>query len=207
MKKLRKSRMSQKKNKLKIIGIFPVFSLLLVSCKTYTRSNIEQYQADLEEYREKSDFHSRLYIFPDVLCGEAVKYFVSETEDLFNGSYFFYLVLNYDKEMFDSEVGRLIEINAVFEKYDYKTKPILYYPDQSAFLTIMKSGRYEYVLYNKETLQIAYVSNQLYQWEDLPLLPEHEMPSLEVPTELDDGNNSYNIYYLYEKNVGHEITD
>ena len=200
--------MMVKANKtLKIFTFLPIFATLLTSCKTYTRTDVEQYQTDLREYREKSDFHSQLYIFPDSVKGEVVKYIVSEREDLFNGSYFIYLVLNLDKETFNEELDRLSEIKATYTKYDNKVKPILYYPEESIYLSVMRDNRYEYALYNKETLQIGYVSNQLYQWKEVPLLTGHELPSLIIPSEYDDGDNSYNLYYLYENNVGHEISD
>ena len=193
--------------KIKILGILWVFPLLLASCKTDTRTNAEQYQDDLKEYREKSDFHSQLYIYPESLNGEIVKYIISETEDLFNGSYFFYLVLNFDEKTFDSELQRLSEIKSVFTKHDNRVKPILHYPEQSTYLTIKRGGRYEYVLYDKESLQIAYVSNQLYDWSNVPLEPEHILPNVRIPEELYDGSNTYNMYYLYDGNAGTEVVD
>ena len=129
------------KTKLKILKIFWVFPFLLGSCKTDTRTNAEQYQDDLKEYREKRDFHSQLYIFPDSLNGEIVKYIISETSDLFNGSYFFYLVLEYDQETFDSELTRLSEIKATYVKHNNVVKPILHYSEESIYLTIMKDNR------------------------------------------------------------------
>jgi hypothetical protein len=195
------------KNKLKILGNLLVFSLLLFSCKRDTRTNAEQYLDDLKEYREKSDFHSQLYIFPESLNGEIVKYVISETEDLFTGSYFYYLVLEFDQATFDSELNRLSEVKAVYPRFNNATKPVIHYEEQSVYLTIMKDNRFEYALYNKENLQIAYISNQLYQWSELPLLPEHSMPSLVIPKELDDGKNTYNMYYYYDGEVGWEVTD
>ena len=195
------------KNKTKIFGFLLVFPLLLLSCKTDTRTNAEQYLDDLKEYREKSDFHSQLYIFPDSLSGEIVKYVISETDDLFTGSYFYYLVLEYEQSLFDLELARLNEVKAVYPNHNNIVKRIIHYPEQSTYLTIMKDNRYEYALYNKETLQIAYISNQLYDWKELPLLPEHSMPSLVIPAEYDDGNNTYNLYYYYDGDVGWEVTD
>ena len=195
------------KNKLKIFGIFAVFPLLLCSCKTDTRTNAEQYLDDLKEYREKSDFHSQLYIYPDSLNGEIVKYIISETQGPFTGDYFYYLVLEFDQETFDSELSRLNAVKAVYPKYNNAEKPIIHFPEQSVYLTIMKDNRFEYALYNKENRQIAYVSNQLYLWDDVPLLPEHALPSVVIPKEYDDGNNSYNIYYFYDGDVGIEVVD
>ena len=195
------------RNKSKIFRFLWVFPLLLGSCKTDTRTNAEQYQDDLKEYREKSDFHTQLYIYPESLKGEIVKYVISETSDLFNGSYFFYLVLRYDQETFDSEIVRLSEIKATFVKHENAVKPIIYFPEPSIYLTIMRDNRYEYAMFNKEKLEIAYISNQLYQWDKVPILPEHGLPDLTIPSQFDDGDNSYNLYYLYEGNVGWEITD
>ena len=194
------------KNKLKIIGIFFVFPFLLCSCKTDTRTNAEQYLDQIQECRNNSDFHSQLFIFPEALNGEIVKYFYMEESDLFTGSYFFYLVLDYDKETYDSELARLEKVKSEFSKFNI-VKPILSYPSQNAFLTISKDNRYEYVLYNAEKLEIAYISNQLFTWDRAQVLPEHTMPSFVIPKESDDGNNTYNMYYHYVDNVGWEITD
>ena len=194
------------KNKLKIIGILWVFPLLLGSCKTDTRTNAEQYLEQINECRNNTDFHSQLFIFPETLNGEIVKYFYMEESSLFTGSYYFYLVLQYDEATYNSEIERLSNVKAEFTKFN-RIKTILSYPNQCAYLTISKDNRYEYVLYNVEKHEIAYISNQLFTWDRAQVLPEHSMPSFTIPAECDDGNNTYNIYYHYVDNVGWEITD
>ena len=194
--------------KTKIISILAVIPVLFCSgCNTHTKSNVEDYFDILNECRDKFDFHTKLYIFPETIEGtEIVKFFYQETSDLFTGSYFFYLVLTYSQEGFDAELQRMNEVKAVFKNGEEKT--VLQYPEQSAYLTINRDNRFEYALYNKETLEIAYISNQLYQWKDLEILESrHSMPSFEIPSEKDDGENTYNMYYLYKGDVGYEVTD
>ena len=193
-------------NKVKIIGIFCIFSVLLGACKRDTRTNAEQYLDDLTEYRNKSDFHTQLYIFPNELKGEIVKYFIMETSSLFTGSYFYYLVLQYDEETFNNELTRLSQVKSDFPKFN-KVKPVIHFEEQSLYLTIFRDNRYEYALYDKEKLEIAFISNQLFTWDQAKVLPEHTMPSVVIPKELDDGNNTYNIYYYYDGEVGWDVTD
>ena len=58
-----------------------------------------------------------------------------------------------------------------------------------------------------ETLSDCSIKNLLYLWDDVLLLPEHALPSVVIPKEYDDGNNSYNIYYFYDGDVGIEFVD
>ena len=195
-------------NKHRILPILPVFpALFCVSCTTHTKSNAEDYLDILSSCRANSDFHTQLSLFPETIENtEIVKFFYQETSDLFTGSYFFYLVLTYDNEGFMSELERMDGVRAEFSNGAIKT--VIKYPDQNAFLTISKGNRYEYVLYNHESLEIAYISNQLYEWNTLLILEErHYMPDFEIPEEKDDGDNTYNMYYYYVDNVGYEVTD
>ena len=194
------------KNKVKILGILWVFPIILCSCKVDKRTNAEQYLDQINECRNNKDFHTQLFIFPDELKGEIVKYFYMEESDLFTGSYFYYVVLRYDDETYNSEINRIGNVKAEFTKFN-KVKPILSYPEQNAFLSISKDNRYEYVLYNAESKEIAYISNQLFTWDRAQVSPEHSMPSFVIPSEYDDGGNTYNMYYHYVDNVGWEITD
>ena len=123
------------KNNSKILGILWVFPLILCSCKTDTRTNAEQYLDQIQECRNNGDFHSQLYVFPEELKGEIIKYFYMEESNLFTGSYFFYLVLEYDQETYDSEIARLGNVKAEFQKFNY-IKPILIYSELNAYLTI-----------------------------------------------------------------------
>ena len=195
-----------KRDRLKILGILWVFSLLLGSCKTDTRTNAEQYLDQIKECRENKDFHSQLYIFPESLNGEVIKYFYMEESDLFTGSYFYYVALQYDEETFNNELTRLSNVRSTFSRVNL-VKAIIHFEEQSTYLTVSRDNRYEYAIYNKEKLEIAFVSNQLFTWDRAQVLPEHAMPSVTIPKELDDGNNTYNMYYYYDGDVGWEVTD
>ena len=70
-------------------------------------------------------------------------------------------------------------------------------------MTINKSGRYEYVKYNAETLEIAYVSNQLFAWEESGIKKDHKLEDITIPSEIADGNNEYNMYYYYQEDIGY----
>ena len=193
-------------NKFKFFRILPVIpALFCTSCTTHTKSNVEDYFDILKEAREEFDFHSQLYLYPDTIENtEIVTFLYQETEDLFTGSYFFYLVLTYSQEGFDAELERMNNVKAEYK--NGVVKPALAYPDLNAFLTISKDNRYEYALYDKEKLEIAYISNQLYSWKQLTILEErHYMPNFVIPKEYDDGENTYNMYYYFEDNVGYEI--
>lgn len=192
--------------KIKIIEIFGVFPLILCSCKVDKRTNAEQYFDQINECRNNKDFHTQLLVFPNELKGEIVKYFYMEESDVFTGSYFYYVVLKYNDETYSSEIDRINDIKAEFAKFNV-LKPILSYPEQNAFLSISKDNRYEYVLYNSGSNEIAYISNQLFTWDRAQVLPEHSIPSFVIPPEYDDGGNTYNMYYHYVDNVGWEITD
>ena len=192
--------------KVKILGILWVFPMVLGSCKRDTRTNAEQYLDQIKECRENKDFHSQLYIFPESLNGEIIKYFYMEESDLFTGSYFYYLALQYDEETFNNELTRLSQVKSDFPKFN-KVKPVIHFEEQSLYLTISRDNRYEYALYDKEKLEIAFISNQLFTWDQAKVLLEHTMPSVVIPKELDDGNNTYNMYYYYGGEVGWEVTD
>ena len=195
-------------NKLRILRILPVFPMIFCAgCDTHTKSNVEDYFEILGEARKNSDFHTQLYLFPETIEGaEIVKFLYQETSDLFTGSYFFYLALTYNEADFNAEVQRMSQVKATFK--NGVVKNVIAYPEQSAFLTIDKNGRYEYSLYNKETLEIAYLSNQLYDWKQLTVLEErHKMPDFAIPEAVDDGEHTYNMYYCYQGGIGYEITD
>ena len=191
----------------KILGILPVFPVLFcVSCKKDMRTDWEAYHDILTECINDRDFHSQLYIFPESAEGKEITKFVySHTSDLFNGSWLMYLGLKWDEEGFNTELTRLNNVKA-----EYKTgeiKPIIKFEEESLYLTISKDNRYEYALYNKETFEIVYVSNQLYEWKEIPVVPEHILPSVKIPSELDDGDNTYNMYYLFHGDTGIEVVD
>ena len=184
--------------------VFPAF--LCTSCNTITKSDWESYREIYEECLSDRDFHSQLYIFPESVEGLEITNFVfSNTTDLFTGSWLMYLGLKWDEAGFNKELDRLNNIKATYKSGD--VKPIIKYEEKSLYLTVYKDNRFEYALYNKDSFEITYVSNQLYEWKDTPVKEEHILPNVTIPSDLDDGNNSYNIYYLYDGDVGVEVVD
>lgn len=179
-----------------------ILPLLLSSgCNSSKYTNAEDYLILLNECRNNGDFHSELYVFPDSIEGTEInKFMYQATEDLFNGSYLFYLALQYNEETFNVELERLSSVKAVFPRYE-KEKTIIHFEDKSLYLSIDRNSCYEYVIYNKESFEIAYISNQLYQWKDIPIIEdEYKLRDITIPSEYDDGKNSYNMYYYYLSN-------
>jgi len=191
----------------KILRILPVFpALFCVSCKQDTRTDYEAYKDILDECIADRDFHTQLYVFPKSIEGlEVTKLVYSHMSDLLNGSWLMYLAVKFDEDGFSKELSRLDNVKAEYDTGDIK--PVIKYEDKSLYLTIMKNNRYEYALYNSDIYQIVYVSNQLFQWKDIPVQEEHILPNVTIPKELDDGENSYNMYYRYEGTTGWEVVD
>ena len=171
-----------------------VSTLLLSGCSC--SSNVRTYDDALNEAIENTDFHSQLYIFPESTNkGTPTNFSYKSMGDLLTGSYFLYLVMTYDEENFTNELARIDKIEGRFP--DGQTKSIIHYEEESIYLTISRDSRYEYVKYNKEKFEIAYVSNQLFSWATANVELRHKLPDLKIPSELDDGENSYNMYYFY----------
>ena len=169
---------------------------ILSGCGYNSRSDIQTYENVLNDAVENPDFHTWLYIFPkNTNIGTPTKFAYKSMDDLFTGSYFLYLAMTYDEENFNNELARLDKIYGHFSNGE--TKKILHYEEQSTYLTINKDNRYEYAIYDKENLEIAYVSNQLFSWTTARVEDKHTLPSLTIPSELDDGDNSYNMYCYY----------
>lgn len=192
------------KNFAKVVLVLP--SLLLVGCFS---SNINQDKDKYSEYLktaiDNSDFHSELYIFPQEIEQEDIKAVTYQTRDsLLNGSYFFCLEVQYNQTKFSEEINRLNSVKATFK--NGKSKAILKYKEQSLYLTISRDNCYEYVKYNETTCEITYISNQLYEWNEIEISDNYQMGEVIIPEEIDDGN-SYNLYYLYEGDVGYYVND
>ena len=188
----------------RILWVFPV--IFCSGCNTTTKTDWESYEEIREECINDRDFHTQLYIFPESIEGlEITKFVFSNTTDLFNGSWLMYLGIKWDEVGFNNELTRLDNVKAIYKTGDIK--PVIKYEEKSLYLTINKDNRYEYALYNSETFEIVYVSNQLYEWKNIPVVQEHILPSVKIPSELDDGDNTYNMYYRYEGDVGWEVID
>ena len=182
--------------------------LTLGGCATKANNNVNQYETLLKQSINNSDFHSELYVFPSEINTEnAVAFSYKTREDLFTGSYLLYLVMKYDQNQFNAELERLDAIKADIEIPNnvFKTKNIIKDTDTSQYVAITQNSRYEYVKYNSETLEIAYVSNQLFTWRETGIKNEYLYKDIKIPTELDDGDNSYNMYYYRVDDIGYYV--
>jgi hypothetical protein len=182
--------------------------LTLGGCATKANNNVNQYETLLKQSINNSDFHSELYVFPSEINTEnAIAFSYKTREDLFTGSYLLYLVMKYDQNQFNAELERLDAIKADIEIPNnvFKTKNIIKDTDTSQYITITQNSRYEYVKYNSETLEIAYVSNQLFTWKETGIKNEYLYKDIKIPTELDDGDNSYNMYYYRVDDIGYYV--
>lgn len=182
--------------------------LTLGGCATKANNDVNQYETLLKQSIDNSDFHSELYVFPSKISTEnAIAFSYKTREDLFTGSYLLYLVMKYDQNQFNAELERLDAIKADIEIPNnvFKTKNIIKDTDTSQYVTITQNSRYEYVKYNSETLEIAYVSNQLFAWKETGIKNEYLYKDIKIPTELDDGDNSYNMYYYRVDDIGYYV--
>lgn len=185
-----------------IIKILPVFpALFCFSCTTHTKSNVEDYLEILAEARNEQDFHTELYLLPDTIENLEIKaFYYASRSDLFTGSYLFYIVLGYDEASYAQEMERIESVSAHFKNGESK-RPIPY-PEHNLILTIKQNARFEYVIYDDANYEIAYISNQIFEWENTPVDSKYIIPDLTIPSELDDRDNMYNMYYWYEDDVG-----
>ena len=191
-----------------IVTLMMIPFLTLGGCVTKANNNVNQYETFLKQSIDNSDFHSELYVFPSEINTESAVAFSYKTrEDLFTGSYLLYLVMKYDQNQFDAELNRLDVIKADIEIPNnvFKTKNIIKDTDTSQYVAITQNSRYEYVKYNSETLEIAYVSNQLFTWKETGIKNEYLYKDIKIPTELDDGDNSYNMYYYRVDDIGYYV--
>ena len=186
---------------MKFLKLLPIVPLLFCTgCKKTTKINAEEYLEILQECKDEQDFHTELYIFPESIEGLEIKgFYFAHMEDLFTGSFLLYIVLGYQEDNFAIELNRLSKVQAVFNQ---GTKQIIHYPEERMYLTIKQNARFEYAMYNETTYEIAYVSNQIFEWKDTPVESQYIIPEVTIPEELDDRENMYNLYYWYEGDVG-----
>ena len=187
----------------RIFKLSLIISMVFLSgCTSEVDNRIERYSELLEKFKQESDFHSELYVFPEKIeKNKVLKFRTQHQEFPFTGSYLFFLVYQYEED-FEKEIERLQGIKADFK--NGKSKSILHFEKKSLFVTISKDNRYEFVKYNSSTKQIAYISNQLYVWSEIDIDP---LESIEIPKTKDDGENSYNMYYYYEGDIGYYVND
>ena len=153
---------------LAVVGIFWwCFIVLIFNYEFVKYNNIDNYNHYLNKLHNNSDVHSDLEIFPKQINGNVLDFKYYRQDGLFDGSYLFYLIVNYDEEQYISEENRIhnISINS-----NGKYKSPIYEPDKfkyPAYITIYDGfGTYEYALLDEKTHSIIYVFNQLIPWDD-----------------------------------------
>ena len=186
-----------------ILGVvFVVASFMVLNFKKEDHTNIEEYSSNLTKLIESQDVRSGLKIFPTEVNKDKVKEFKYYSEDdLFVGSYLYYLVVDYDKDEFIAEVERIKSVNQPFRdivKNIFFAKTGFKYP---AYITIWDgNGTYEYALVDEENTTIAYVLNQLFDWKDTDIAEEYLPKDYSVPsTSKDTGKDGYSMYYVYDE--------
>ena len=186
-----------------ILGVvFVVASFMVLNFKKEDHTNIEEYSSNLTKLIESQDVRSGLKIFPTEVNKDKVKEFkYYSADDLFVGSYLYYLVVDYDKDEFNAEVERIKSVNQPFRdivKNIFFAKTGFKYP---AYITIWDgNGTYEYALVDEENTKIAYVLNQLFDWKDTDIAEEYLPKDYSVPsTSKDTGKDGYSMYYVYDE--------
>ena len=97
--------------KLFITTLMLIPLVTLSGCAIRTNDNLENYENLLTQAIENQDFHTELYIFPKTIdINKATAFSFKSRDDLFNGSYLFYLSMRYEQVEFSS----VIDDHAVF---------------------------------------------------------------------------------------------
>ena len=191
----------------KILFIATLLTLLTGCAKTTTNNNPSDYQSCYNSLLNNSDFHSELYIFPkDIKQKEIISFSYRARDDLFTGSYLLYLVMKYNQDEFNNELNRLNDVKATFSRVNL-VKPIIKDEEHSLYLSIYKDNRFEYAIYDNNELEIVYVSNQLFDWKETGIDGKYQIDKVNIPSSLDDGNNTYNMYYAYDNTGGLYVKD
>ena len=197
-------------SKLSLVTLLP--SILLSSCSMSIRTNSDKstYQDTYQKYVLNGDFHSELYIFPsEVNIDSIVDFKAMERDSIFTGDYLLYLVMKYDFTSYQNEINRLANIYTYFNRMEAR-KDILHLEESHAYISIYTSTKFEYAIYNSETLEIAYISNQLFTNKDIELNEKYILKDINIPEDRLDtfGNEKlFNIYYYYEGDIGYYVKD
>ena len=187
-----------------ITGVITFYSLLIMTfarifvgdIKTYEdESNYELYLSDLIQ---NNDVHSLLYLFPSTLKnGRVTEFKYMEQDGLFDGSYYYYLVMNYDGDNYDKEYKRISSLELNYGST--KKTPIKDYIKYDTFITIYDNyNTFEYALFDKENNRIIYIFNQLFNWNEIGLENKYTLTEYNIDIK-DTKQLGYNMYYLYDK--------
>ena len=192
------------KNNIKIIisillGLVIIISLIFIIKeieKVERHNDVNKYNEYLNGLIYSDDVHSNLSIFPKNINIEDVESFEYLTSGgLFDGSYLFYIIINYNGEEYLKEVNRIKNIKATFDNnYKYILEEDLKY---KTYITICDgNGSYEYAMLDNN--KIVYVFRQIFYYDNN--LDSKYVLDYIVPNKLRDiSTDGYNMYYLYNK--------
>ena len=200
--------MKNKKTILLMIGSLLVSVLLVIAFIKLGNTSFksfydkDNYLTYLHELKTNDDVHSGLFIFPQNVNTNNItelKYFYQD--GIFDGSYLFYVVINYSDEGIKIEENRLKNINVNFGD---TVKKILYasqgfnYP---AYVTICDGlNTYEYALIDRVNKRVIYLFDQLFYFEELGLSDDYSPFDYIVSVDKRDYRSlGYNMYYNYDK--------
>ncbi len=179
-----------------IVCILLVLFLYKKDVKSY--NDLDKYEEYLDHLRNNSDARSRLFIFPDKINKDKVESFEYLTQEgLFDGSYLFYIVVNYDEKEYNKEEERIKNIKRIYNgknKYILKAEDLKY----ETYITICDGmDTYEYAMLDNDNKKIAYVFRQLFNANNK--LDKDYVLNYIVPREnRDKYSPGYNMYYFYD---------
>lgn len=185
---------------LSILIVLLVAGLLvfLISRKEVKSFNdLDKYDEYLSNLRDNSDAHSKLLIFPNKIEKEKVEEFeYLSVEGLFDGSYLFYIIVNYDDNSLKKEIERIKQIKRTYNGKDkfIISEENLKYP---TYITICDGmDTYEYAMIDGN--KIVYVFRQIFTANN-KLDKKYELEYIVPRDKRDKYTPGYNMYYFYDK--------
>ena len=185
---------------LSILIVLLVAGLLvfLISRKEVKSFNdLDKYDEYLSNLRDNSDAHSKLLIFPNKIEKEKVEEFeYLSVEGLFDGSYLFYIIVNYDDNSLKKEIERIKQIKRTYNGKDkfIISEENLKYP---TYVTICDGmDTYEYAMIDGN--KIVYVFRQIFTANN-KLDKKYELEYIVPRDKRDKYTPGYNMYYFYDK--------
>ena len=185
---------------LSILIVLLVAGLLvfLISRKEVKSFNdLDKYDEYLSNLRDNSDAHSKLLIFPNKIEKEKVEEFeYLSVEGLFDGSYLFYIIVNYDDNSLKKEIERIKQIKRTYNGKDkfIISEENLKYP---TYITICDGmDTYEYAMIDGN--KIVYVFRQIFTANN-KLDKKYELEYIVPRDKRDKYTPGYNMYYFYDE--------
>ena len=156
--------------------------------------DINNYNELINKLRSEEDVNSGLYIFPD--NNDNITELKFESKDgLFDESYYFLVIAEYDDDDFEKEIKR---INNISVEYEDNKKTLLFAQlKYDTYIAIYDGyGTYEYTLVDKNNKKMIYVFNQSFGWNVLDIKSDYKISNYSVPQDKrDPKNKGYNMYY------------